>query len=1014
MDRRQFLDFDLSIEQLESRFRADVSSPAGEAQQHFDNPFPGPVRENWLLKLGHRRPTTMRGASPGDLDQAKEFGRQLFQAVFREQVNGRLRSSLDRAEREGKGLRIRLRLNRAGQLADLPWEFLYDSELSRFFSLYQNTPVIRFLEIPRPPRPIQVVLPLRILAASSTPTDYPRLPGLEQGYEVRVLEDALRAHRERGLVELVKLEGATVATLRAKLRSNPFHVLHFMGHGGFIGERGALVFEDENRKGRLVTGEDVAVFLQSSPSMGLIVLNACEGGRTAPNDPFGGVAQSLVRQGVPAVVAMQFEITDSAAVTFAQEFYGALADGLGIDESLAEARVSMYAGNSLEWGTPVLYLRTDETVLFEFQRTSSRTAQIEELITQARQSLEAKDWTSAVKSLQEALQLQPSHSEARSLLETASADLEKHEAVDRSLERAKTAFRTDDWDLAIQGITAALSLDPDNEQGAKLLGEAKRNSDARHLVIEARQKLCESRWSEATILLNNAADVAPDYPNLSKLTESARQGQEAQAKVHDLLKRAEGEIQARSWLAARDTLNSVLQLDECEVRAKDLLKQLEEEEATQIQELQEKLEDEIDRCRWESVIDTCQLILKIRASDEIASKSLLLAQSRLLRKRLLKIGAVIIAIIAACASVSSAWSRRWLSLIWNKWAASRGGLVAEYQLAQEYESGNLLKQNDRIAFVLYQKAADGSATDDEGRVAVNGAQYELARCYEAGMGTPRNLKAAESWYWKAYKGGDRASQYELGVLHELHVSSLENLTADESRSKAVRFFNIRPFLPAAEYQHARLTLEDYFRNRNEYTLRDGLYELEESARSGDMDANETLAGYYLKSELYTPSIDLAIQHLTMAANAGNVRAKYELGETLLRDIPTQKAGLRWIVNAASDGWPDALYKAGKAYNQGQIADYQFTPDPVQAQKWLDLASALGVGAQNGTRQPLNISQVRILLENHAKPDAIKRLVWKTKTSFDLDDSTASQLRTLGATKDLLITLYRIRSAIIPR
>ncbi|HEX2370177.1 MAG TPA: CHAT domain-containing protein, partial [Acidimicrobiia bacterium] len=55
----------------------------------------------------------------------------------------------------------------------------------------------------------------------------------------------------------------------------------------------------------------------------LALLNACEGARGSASDPFAGAAQSLVQQGIPAVIAMQFPITDRAAILFAQEFYGA-------------------------------------------------------------------------------------------------------------------------------------------------------------------------------------------------------------------------------------------------------------------------------------------------------------------------------------------------------------------------------------------------------------------------------------------------------------------------------------------------------------------------------------------------------------------------------------------------------------------------------------------------------------------------------------------------------------------
>ncbi len=74
----------------------------------------------------------------------------------------------------------------------------------------------------------------------------------------------------------------------------------------------------------------------------LAVLNACEGARQSSTDPFSGVAQALVQQGLPAVVAMQFEITDVAAQLFSQDFYAALADNYPIDAALAQARLGVF------------------------------------------------------------------------------------------------------------------------------------------------------------------------------------------------------------------------------------------------------------------------------------------------------------------------------------------------------------------------------------------------------------------------------------------------------------------------------------------------------------------------------------------------------------------------------------------------------------------------------------------------------------------------------------------------
>ena len=100
-------------------------------------------------------------------------------------------------------------------------------------------------------------------------------------------------------------------------------------------------------------------------SLRLVVLNACEGARSARDDPFGGVAQALVRQGIPAVIAMQFEISDPAALVFSQSFYQAIADGLPVDVATLEARRAMFAeGNEIEWATPVLYLRSPDGRVF--------------------------------------------------------------------------------------------------------------------------------------------------------------------------------------------------------------------------------------------------------------------------------------------------------------------------------------------------------------------------------------------------------------------------------------------------------------------------------------------------------------------------------------------------------------------------------------------------------------------------------------------------------------------------
>jgi hypothetical protein len=69
---------------------------------------------------------------------------------------------------------------------------------------------------------------------------------------------------------------------------------------------------------------------------------------------------------------MQFEVSDAAAITFAHEFYAALAESLPVDAALGEARKVIFStGNEIEWGTPVLYLRAADGLIFKFDRSEA-------------------------------------------------------------------------------------------------------------------------------------------------------------------------------------------------------------------------------------------------------------------------------------------------------------------------------------------------------------------------------------------------------------------------------------------------------------------------------------------------------------------------------------------------------------------------------------------------------------------------------------------------------------------
>jgi hypothetical protein len=66
---------------------------------------------------------------------------------------------------------------------------------------------------------------------------------------------------------------------------------------------------------------------------------------------------------------MQFEITDEAAIAFSEVFYEAVADSYPIDTAVAQGRKGILnATSGAEWGTPVIYMRSQDGRLFDVTR----------------------------------------------------------------------------------------------------------------------------------------------------------------------------------------------------------------------------------------------------------------------------------------------------------------------------------------------------------------------------------------------------------------------------------------------------------------------------------------------------------------------------------------------------------------------------------------------------------------------------------------------------------------------
>jgi len=167
------------------------------------------------------------------------------------------------------------------------------------------------------------------------------------------------------------------------------YVLHFFGHAkmqddksyiGFMNDNGNIDWIESQRFAAIFSPANKNI-LSRNPA--LIVLQACESGQV--NDEGKGLGADLVRQGIPAVVAMQNEITEATSHSFISKFYEDLVNGNDVAQAVTNGRYFLGCEynkqeeydyyNSNSFGTPVIFISTNFPVqLMPKQETVLRQA----------------------------------------------------------------------------------------------------------------------------------------------------------------------------------------------------------------------------------------------------------------------------------------------------------------------------------------------------------------------------------------------------------------------------------------------------------------------------------------------------------------------------------------------------------------------------------------------------------------------------------------------------------------
>jgi len=298
----------------------------------------------------------------GDTETLKAFGGRLFEAVLPGAMATAygVRFNASRYHRRGTRIRIDLPPDRP-ELATVPWEAMWWRSNDLFPAIEPETPLFRYQSagIAAPP-PEPLTGTLKLLIAIAVPQQ-----DLDARQELIKIEQRVQdaALRNNVKVETLTIAAATRSELARQLDLFEPDVLHFIGHGDFVpgqdGGRGTgyLYLVGEGGGYDRISARDVRDLI-SLVNPRLVVLNTCMGAMADRFDRFGGTAQSLLQRAVPYVVAMQYPISDKAALEFSDYFYGWLLRGRAVDAAVARGRRAIHAlpePEKIEMITPVLY-----------------------------------------------------------------------------------------------------------------------------------------------------------------------------------------------------------------------------------------------------------------------------------------------------------------------------------------------------------------------------------------------------------------------------------------------------------------------------------------------------------------------------------------------------------------------------------------------------------------------------------------------------------------------------------
>ena len=292
------------------------------------------------------------------------------------------------------------------EAASIPWELMRDPQSDSAIALrvqsfvrVQSDPNISF--VPVPPADGGRVRLLYVVCR----------PGGRNDVELRAVANRLLQDLGEDLArfDITALRPPTFEHLQkqltnAKAAGRPYHIVHFDGHGCYedlsktsladwlkainaltlggktSGKHGYLLFEHpgSEEKIRPVSGAEIGQLLHDT-GVPVLVLNACQSAmheavcdkKPAADNvhdevrAIGSLAQTVIDQGIPAVLGMRYSVFVVTAAQYIGQLYAALAKGRPFGQAASESRkhlalnpdrwVGLQPRPLQDWFVPVVY-----------------------------------------------------------------------------------------------------------------------------------------------------------------------------------------------------------------------------------------------------------------------------------------------------------------------------------------------------------------------------------------------------------------------------------------------------------------------------------------------------------------------------------------------------------------------------------------------------------------------------------------------------------------------------------